>query len=142
MLHPFWGDGLFLDDVYPDVPLVALLEIDFQSLKLEGFDPEFGRGNASDLGANLALRQWADQMAIRRMQQGITATVFQRSTFPSWQQQRIAVIHEGVDLQLCQPNPLARLTLPDGLVIQRGDPVVSFGSRSFGSHTGSITSRF
>lgn len=130
MLHPFWGDGLFLDDVYPDVPLVALLEIDFQSLKLEGFDPEFGQGNASDLGANLALRQWADQMAIRRMQQGITATAFQRSTFPSWQQQRIAVIHEGVDLQLCQPNPLARLTLPDGLVIQRGDPVVSFGSRS------------
>ncbi|MEI8250461.1 MAG: glycosyltransferase [Synechococcus sp. ELA057] len=130
MVHPFWGDGLFLDDVFPGVPLLAVLELDFQGLELERFDPEFSRGAADDFGANLALRQWADQMAIRRMQQGVTATLFQRSTFPSWQQPRIAVIHEGVDLGLCRPDPLARLTLPSGLCLRQGDPVVSFGSRS------------
>ena len=130
LVHPFWGDVLFLDDVYPDAPLVALLEIDFQGLQLDQFDPEFGRAAAGDLGANLALRQWADQMAIRRMAQGLTATAFQRSTYPSWQQPRIAVIHEGVDLDRCRPNPLAQLQLSNGVVIKRGDPVVSFGSRS------------
>ncbi|MFS6828210.1 hypothetical protein [Cyanobium sp. ATX-6F1] len=26
--HPFWGDLLFLDDVFPGVPLVALMEMD------------------------------------------------------------------------------------------------------------------
>ena len=26
--HPFWGDLLFLDDVFPQVPLVALMEMD------------------------------------------------------------------------------------------------------------------
>jgi glycosyltransferase involved in cell wall biosynthesis len=130
MVHPFWGDVLFLDDVYPGVPVLALLEIDFQGLQLEHFDPEFSQTAAADLGANLALRQWADQMAIRRMQQGVTATAFQRSTFPAWQQERIEVIHEGVDLDRCRPNPLAQLTLPNGITLRRGDPVVSFGSRS------------
>lgn len=130
LVHPFWGDVLFLDDVFPEVPLVALLELDFQGLNLESFDPEFGKTAEGDFGANLALRQWADQMAIRRMQQGVTATAFQRSSFPSWQQPRIEVIHEGVDLAQCRPDPLARITLPNGLCLQRGDPVVSFGSRS------------
>lgn len=130
LVHPFWGDALFMDDVFPDVPLVALLELDFQGLDLENFDPEFSKTAEDDFGANLALRQWADQMAIRRMQQGVTATAFQRSSFPSWQQSRIEVIHEGVDLTQCRPDPLARITLPSGLTLRRGDPVVSFGSRS------------
>jgi glycosyltransferase involved in cell wall biosynthesis len=130
LVHPFWGDVLFLDDVFPDVPMIALLEIDFQGLALDSFDLEFGRTVEGDFGANLALRQWADQMAIRRMQRGVTATSFQRSTFPSWQQPRIDVIHEGVDLNFCRPDPLARFTLPSGLTLQSGDPVVSFGSRS------------
>jgi glycosyltransferase involved in cell wall biosynthesis len=130
LVHPFWGDVLFLDDVFPGVPLLALLEIDFQGLALDRFDPEFGYTAAGDFGANLALRQWADQMAIRRMQQGVTATGFQRSTFPRWQQARIEVIHEGVDLRRCRPDPLARFSLASGLTLKVGDPVVSFGSRS------------
>ena len=130
LVHPFWGDVLFLDDVFEEVPLLALLELDFQGLELERFDPEFARSAPADFGANLALRQWADQMAIRRMQQGVTATAFQRSTYPSWQRSRIEVIHEGVDLSRCRPDPLASLTLPGGLTLRRGDPVVSFGSRS------------
>ena len=130
LVHPFWGDVLFLDDVYPDAPLVALLEIDFQGLPLQSFDPEFGCVTPEDFGANLALRQWADQLAMRRMEQGVTATAFQRSSFAGWQQSRIEVIHEGVDLACCRPDPLARLTLPSGLSLQRGDPVVTFGSRS------------
>ena len=57
LAHPFWGDVLFLDDVFPEVPLVALLELDFQDLNLDSFDPEFSTTAADDFGANLALRQ-------------------------------------------------------------------------------------
>lgn len=139
MVHPFWGDGLFLDDVFPEVPLVALLEIDLQGVGLTGFDPEFGAANPHDLGANLALRQWADHLAIRRMQQGLTATHFQRSTYPAWVQARLEVVHEGIDLGRCCPNPLASLTLPDGRVLRRGDPVVSFASRGLEPFRGLAT---
>ena len=128
--HPFWGEVLFLDDVFPGVPLVALLELDFSGLGLERFDAEITANNQQDFGANLGLRQWADLMAMRRMEVGLTATRFQRSSFPAWLQARIAVIHEGVDLESCRPDPLASFILPDGQRIRRGDPVVSFGSRS------------
>lgn len=138
MVHPFWGDALFLDDVFPEAPLVALLEIDLQDLAMDRFDPEFGCA-PGDQGANLALRQWADQLAIRRMQQGLTATQFQRSTYPAWQQPRISVIHEGIDLERCRPDPLAVLQLPDGPRFRRGDPVVSFASRGLEPFRGFAT---
>ena len=47
--HPFWGDVLFLDDVFPTVPLVALLELDFSSLNLNNFDPEQSINHKEDL---------------------------------------------------------------------------------------------
>lgn len=129
LAHPFWGEVLFLNDVFPEVPLIALLEIDLQGLDLAGFNPELAKLCGQDLGANLGLRQWADLQAVRRMAMGMTATAFQRSTFPEWLQNRIAVIHEGVDVQKCRPEPLAIFSV-NGQRFQRGDAVISFGSRS------------
>jgi glycosyltransferase involved in cell wall biosynthesis len=130
MAHPSWGEVLFLNDVFPDVPLIALLEIDLQGVDLAGFDPELAKRCSQDLGANLGLRQLAELQAIRRMAIGVTATAFQRSTFPEWLHNRIAVIHEGVDVQKCRPDPLATFVLANGHQFRRGDAVISFGSRS------------
>jgi len=109
LAHPFWEEVLFLNDVFPEVPLIALLEIDLRGLNLDGFDPELAKLCGQDLGANLGLRQWADLQAIRRMAMGMTATTFQRRTFPKWLQNRIAVIQEGVDVQKCRSKPPATL---------------------------------
>ena len=130
MAHPSWGEVLFINDVFPDAPLIALLEIDLQGLDLAGFDPELAQLCSQDLGANLDLRQWTELQAIRRMAIGITATTFQRSTFPEWLHNRIAVIHEGVDVQKCRPDPLATFALANGHQFRRGDALISFGSRS------------
>jgi len=119
--HPFWGDLLFLDDVFPEVPLVALMELDLLAVpRLDG----------RHHGALTGLLQWTTLQAARRMAIGLTATGFQQRSFPSWLQPRIAVIHEGVDLQQCRPRPLASLRLPDGTVLRSGEPLVSFCCRS------------
>lgn len=118
--HPFWGDLLFLDDVFPDVPLVALMEMDLQGVR--SFD-------GSRRTAAPALAQWTALQAARRMAVGLTATQFQLSTFPTWLQPRIAVIHEGIDLQRCCPAPVSRLQLPDGTVLHGGEPIVTFCCR-------------
>jgi glycosyltransferase involved in cell wall biosynthesis len=119
--HPFWGDLLFLDDVFPGVPLVALMELD-----LLGIPPLDGRPR----GAGSGLAQWTTLQAARRMAVGLTATAFQRSTFPAWLQPRIAVIHEGIDLQRCQPQPVSGLRLPDGKVLRSGEPTITFAVRA------------
>lgn len=110
--HPFWGDLLQLDEVFADVPLVALMELDL-----------------TGLAGRTAHDQWTDLIAMRRMARGLTATPFQRSTYPAWIQDRIAVIPEGVDLERCRPDGLARFTLPDGRSLEAGTPLVSFTTR-------------
>ena len=129
--HPFWGDALYLDDVFPQVPLLAFLELDLGGIDPEGFDPAAAvHANRSDAGAGRSLRQWADWQAMKRMGLGFTSTGFQRSTFPAWLQPRLRVAHEGIDLGDCRPDPLARLVLPDGQVLLAGQPIVTFASRS------------
>lgn len=120
--HPFWGDLLFLDDVFPQVPLVALMELDLLGLpQAEGEAPR---------AAGPGLLQWTTLQAAHRMAAGLTATRFQRGTFPPWLQGRIAVIHEGIDLERCRPAPVSSLQLPDGTRLRGGEPLISFACRS------------
>jgi len=118
--HPFWGDLLFLDDVYAEVPLLALMELDLARLPAP-------QGQAP--GAGPALTQWTTLQAAHRMAAGISATAFQRGSFPPWLQPRIAVIHEGVDLQRCTPHTAGPLELPNGVRLLAGQPLISFASR-------------
>jgi glycosyltransferase involved in cell wall biosynthesis len=118
--HPFWGDLLFLDDVYAAVPLLALMELDLARLPAR-------QGQAP--GAELGLMQWTTLQAAHRMAAGISATAFQRHSFPPWLQTRIAVIHEGVDLQRCIPASAGPLELPNGVRLLPGQPLISFASR-------------
>ncbi len=59
----------------------------------------------------------------------VVPTAFQRSTFPSDLQNRLQVIHEGVDLARIPEAPPDGLELPDGSRLQGGQPLVSFASR-------------
>ena len=119
--HPFWGDLLFLDDHFPQVPLVALMELDLLGLPA---------AEGAQLGAGPGLLQWTTLHAARRMAAGLTATGFQLRTFPAWLQKRIAVIHEGVDLELCRPAAVSSLRLPDGTLLRAGEPLITYACRS------------
>ena len=61
---------------------------------------------------------------------GITASRFQRDSHPPWLQPRLKVLHEGVDLRLYAPDPLARLRLADGTSFGSETLVLSFAARS------------
>lgn len=110
--HPFWGCMLQLHRLFPGVPQVPLLELDLQGLT--GIP---------------ALDQWTELLAIRAMTFGLCSTPFQRSTYPAHLHSRIFVIHEGIDTDRCSPQPLARLDLGQGTVLDGQVPLVSFASR-------------
>ena len=130
LFHSAWGEGLHLRDVWPQVPLVAWPE-------LYGSPLLFGYGTDERLGAPpppvqagfrrqnlLSLAALADSDAV------VVPTHFQRSTFPSLAPERFHVLHEGIDGEALGPDPAAALTLPCGLVLRAGDPVVTFCSRA------------
>ena len=60
----------------------------------------------------------------------VTPTNFQRNVFPVAWRDRISCIHDGIDTSLASPdNDVAPLNLPDGTVISRGEPIVTFVNR-------------
>jgi len=139
--HPGWGEALFLKDIWPQVPLLSYQEFYYQPC---GFDFDFD-------GEQQVRQSWLDRAKLRMKTANlllnlqasdwcVTPTEFQRSTYPKEWQQRISVIHEGIDTQrACPDDAVAPLKLPDGTTIRRGDPVVTFVNRRLEPYRGCHT---
>ena len=130
VFHSAWGEGLYLRDIWPQAVLVAYPELYAQArLMGYGFDPE--SGSLSE-GSRRSLRRqnFMALSAIADADAAIAPTLFQRDTFPAHLRGRFHVIHEGVNLQRLQPNPRRHLQLTPKLMLRKGDPVVTYVSRS------------
>lgn len=102
--HHGWGELLNLVDIFPGVPLLGYFEFYY---RIDGtdvnFDPEFPM-SADRYGAVRA-KNGVNHLAIGLEQFGQTPTEWQWSTYPDWARKRISIIREGVDLDICKPNP-------------------------------------
>ena len=133
--HPAWGELLFLRDVFPRARIVSYFEYFYRPEGGDvGFDPEFPA--APDARFRLRIRNSAQLHALSECDAGISPTTWQRSTYPGRDQERIRVIHEGIDTALLEPDPLATLRLRDGRTLTRSDQVVTFVSRNLEPYRG------
>src|SRR3546814_9699124 len=66
----------------------------------------------------------------------ITPTLWQWRQQPEAYRSRMSVIHDGIRTGICTPDPAARLTLPNGLVLSRDDEVVTYVSRNLEPYRG------
>ncbi|MEB0233280.1 glycosyltransferase, partial [Undibacterium sp. 10I3] len=57
-------------------------------------------------------------------------TQWQRQSYPSIVQDRIEVIHDGIDTDTVKPDPAARFQLPDGRWLTSNDEVITFVNRN------------
>ena len=137
--HPGWGETLQLSEVFPDAKQILFGEFFYRSHGADvGFDPEFEqhspvadmRVHSKNLGLALAC-SLADVV--------VAPTPFQASTFPKGLQDRIRIIHEGVDTKRARRKPGAKLKLPNGKIIDGSTPVITFINRNYerlrGFHT-------
>ncbi|WP_398325085.1 glycosyltransferase [Vulcanococcus sp.] len=130
VFHSGWGEGLYLRDIWPDAALIAYPEL-YASARLMGygFDPDL---SALSEGMRMALRRqnFMALAAIADSDAAIAPTLFQRDTFPPHLRGRFQVIHEGVDVEHVRANPKRHVQLKSGLILRRGDPVITYASRS------------
>ena len=140
-VHPGWGEGLFLSDVWPDTPLLAYQEFFYHTKDLDtDFDLDLQSNQTWEKKASIRMKNAYLHLSLEQASWNVTPTSFQRSTFPSCYQDRFSVIHDGVDVNravpLKQPPPI---TLSDGTVLSKGDPIVTFVNRSLEPYRGCHT---
>lgn len=128
--HPGWGETLPIRSIFPKARLVVYCEFFYGSAERDvGFDPEFP-AIGLDGHVGLHLKNASTLLALSECDAGIAPTHWQRSTFPKLFQEKIAVLHEGVDTATVKPAPKASYRLPSGELLTAKDEVVTFVARN------------
>lgn len=133
LAHPGWGDALFVKDIYPGVPMLHFCEFYYRPTGADvGFvDPV----NEDDL-ARVRIKNANGLLNLECMDWGIAPTYWQWSTYPKEFRDRISVLHDGVDTEICKPDQNASYTLQNGKTFKVGDEVVIYIARNFEPYRG------
>ena len=125
-VHPGWGEGLYLKDVLPKVPVLAYAEFYYRQHGADvGFDPEVTW--TLDDACRLRTRNTVHLLSMEMCDVALAPTQWQRSVFPREWQGKIKVIHDGVATERVKPNPAAVFALPSkNLRLGAGDEVVTY----------------
>lgn len=134
--HNGWGETLFVKDVFPEVPLLSYFEFFYRVHGADvDFDPEFTQIFADPF--RLRTRNAVNLMGFDAADWGHTATKWQRSLYPAALQQRITVMHEGVDTEIARPDPNAWINMDaKKLVLSRDDEVLTYCARNLEPYRG------
>jgi glycosyltransferase involved in cell wall biosynthesis len=135
--HHGWGELLNLPDVFPGVPILGYFEFFYN---IEGgdvnFDPEFQMPveNFSSVRA----KNGVNLLALSLGQHGQVPTRWQQSTYPGWAQTQLNFLEEGVDLEVCRPDPAAasRTLEAGGIRVLPAQKLVTFVARNLEPYRG------
>lgn len=135
--HHGWGELLNIVDVYPDTPILGYFEFFYHTDRNDvDFDPEFPP--RQDLFPNVRVKNAINLLALNLNQHGQTPTFFQRGTYPDWAQKQISLLREGVNLELCAPDPgvFTRDVAIGPHVIRPQDKLITFVARNLEPYRG------
>lgn len=135
LAHPGWGETLFAKDVYPDSRLIHFCEWYYASSGADvGFDPEF----PSTLDDHARIRTWNALHALNltHCDAAVAPTQWQRSRHPAVFHHKIAVQHEGIDVDRLEPDAQAQVVTPGGSLLRAGNPVVTYVARNLEPYRG------
>jgi len=131
IVHSGWGEAIPIKDIWPHTSLVVYPELWGSAQALgDGFDP-LQPPLERDALRQIRLQNRRSAYALQCSDAAVAPTPFQRNSFPSPWRERIQVIHEGVDCHQLNPDPAAMVLLPNGLLLDRCDRVITYVSRQF-----------
>ena len=135
--HPGWGEAMFLRDVWPTARIGLYYELFYQDGAGDiGFDPEFPNPSGPYDPLRLRLKNLNNALHYPLGDMGISPTAYQAGTFPLKFQDRISVIHDGIDTTQAAPNSGAVFQVSEGKTLTRSDEVVTFVNRNLEPYRG------
>ena len=130
-----WGSELFMKDIYPDVPLLTYFEWFGNP---EGADVGFdGQVLTEDARANLRSNNFPLLASLNVCDAGMSPTHWQKKQFPKEYQDKIKVIHDGIDVGLYVPDDNTKFMVKDkNLELTAKDEVITYGTRGMEPYRG------
>ncbi len=127
VVHPGWGEGLFLRDVFPKARLVCFLEFFFRPegnfFDFEGAEPDL------ETRAQLHIRNFPLLLALNQAAWNMSPTRWQKHLFPDVYQRKTTVVHEGINLKKFARRSGVELLAPDGTCLRESMEIVTFVAR-------------
>ena len=132
--HSGWGPTIFMKDIFPNTPLMCYFEWFYWAY---GSDADFDPADplSPDEVAKIRLKNTPILVDLFSCDWGVSPTHWQQSQFPKELRSKLSVLHDGVDTQYFQPNPGAKLVLPN-LDLSHADEVVTYVSRGMEPYRG------
>ncbi|MEN8710382.1 MAG: glycosyltransferase [Paracoccaceae bacterium] len=135
--HFGWGESMFLKDVWPAARIGLFCEFfNRPDYPYAGFDPEFEHHPPSHNGPRLRVRNLNSDIHLPLCDAALSPTQFQAASYPSAWQDKITVIHDGIDTAQLTRRADAQLTTPSGRVLTDQDEVITFVNRNFEPYRG------
>jgi glycosyltransferase involved in cell wall biosynthesis len=135
-VHPGWGEGLYLKEVFPEAKVLAYYEFYYRSQGADiGFDAEFP--TSFDDRFKVPTRNATQLLSLAASDWGISPTHWQREQYPPIWRALISVVHDGIETRIVQPNPKAVLKLEKPrLELTPGDEVLTYVARNLEPYRG------
>jgi glycosyltransferase involved in cell wall biosynthesis len=129
--HTGWGESLFLKEIWPQAKLLGYFEFYYHPHGADcNFDPEFSEQTVQE-AMRIRSKNASQLLALEQADHGVSPTQWQWSTFPTVYQNKISVIHDGVDTTRVMPDPKVRMQFSrDNLTLTPQDEVITFVSRN------------
>jgi glycosyltransferase involved in cell wall biosynthesis len=129
--HPGWGETIHLSHIFAGVPQILFGEYYYGTKGGDtGFDPEFADTSEAD-DMRIHAKNATQLLAYAHADVIVSPTPFQASRFPKSLRKDIRIFHEGIDLEAAKPNATAEMALPNGTILNRSKPVITFINRNF-----------
>ncbi len=136
VVHPGWGEQLFLKDVWPKARMLAFMEFFYRPEGLDtNFDPEFAVDSVG-FRARTRIKNANNLLALDCADWCYSPTSWQRSSLPTAYLPKTSVIFDGIDTGFITPDPAATFRLPDGRELKAGDEVLTFVNRNLEPYRG------
>ena len=144
IIHPGWGEGFVLKEVWPQSKVINYFEFYYNTKDSDvDFDlKEDSRPNYDiDLRTRLVARNAPFLSACNQSDLMISPTKFQKSTAPIEYQNKIKVIHDGVDTNILKSKPDASITLTsesntNKKSLTRKNKIIAFVNRNLEPYRG------
>ena len=134
--HHGWGESMFLHHAWPKAKIGLYCEFFYKISGADvGFDKEFEPNNSYDHN-RIQLKNINNYVHFENAEKGISPTFWQASTFPSFFQNKITVIHDGIDTNYLKPNQNATLIINKTIHLSSKDEIITFVNRNLEPYRG------